>query len=334
VIDPYQPPPPWLRPLLDVSASIYGAAVALRKAAYGAGLLERKRAPRPVISVGNLAAGGIGKTPFVILLVERLKRRGVRTAVLSRGYGRTDEEELVVVSNGDGSRATAEQAGDEPVLIASRTEAIVIACRDRLRAAELAVNSFGAQVLLLDDGFQHLRLHRDLDLVLLDRADPLANGRLLPRGPLREPADALSRADLLVLVGEEGVRPLLPDRPIVEVAVSPARIAIGGDVHAPAVIRGRRVALISGIARPERFRETAERLGASVVYEDRRPDHAALELDPFFRNATAAGAELCLTTEKDAARLRQVPPHLAVLGIEHRVVRGDDLLDAALGRIL
>jgi tetraacyldisaccharide 4'-kinase len=318
-----------------VGASIYGAAVALRAAAYEAGILERKRAQRPVISVGNLAVGGTGKTPFVILLAERLSRRSARVAVLSRGYGRADEEELIVVSEGRGPLAAAEQAGDEPVLVARRTNAVVIACADRLRAASLAVGSFGADVLLLDDGFQHLRLHRDLDVVLLDRADPLANGRLLPRGPLREPAGSLSRADLLVLVGEEGVRPLLPDRPIVEVRAEPARVSFGAEDHPPEMLRGRRVALLSGIARPERFRTTVERLGAEVVHEERRPDHAALgALDPFFRAADRAGAELLLTTEKDAARLSLVPRELGVLAIEHRLVSGEDLLDEALARVL
>jgi tetraacyldisaccharide 4'-kinase len=335
-MNPFEKPSPWMRPFLDVGESIYGAAIALRRAAYGAGLFEKKRAPRPVISVGNLSVGGTGKTPFVILLANRLAQRNVRVAVLSRGYGRKNEEDLVVVSEGDGPRVSAEHAGDEPVLIAERTAAIVISCADRLRAAELAASAFHADVLLLDDGFQHWRLARDLDLVLLDREDPLANGRLLPRGPLREPADALSRADLLVLVGGEAKeRTLLPDRPIVEVGVVPARIELGEEEHPPEWIATKRVALLSGIARPERFRRTVEELGARVVHEDRRPDHAELtELDAFFRAATDAGAELCLTTEKDAARLLHRPENLAVLGIEHRILAGEELFDAALAKVI
>ncbi len=335
-MNPFEKPSPWMRPLLNLSESIYGAAIALRRAAYGAGMLERKRAPRPVISVGNLLVGGTGKTPFVILLATMLEQKGVRAGVLSRGYGRLDENDLVVVSEGDGPRVSAEHAGDEPVLIAERTNAVVVVCADRLRAAEIATQSFGAEVLILDDGFQHWRLHRDLDVVLLDRREPLANGRLLPRGPLREPADSLSRADLLVVVGDEGDRPALIDRPIVEASVVPARITLGASEHPPEWIANRRVALLSGIARPERFRRTVERLGAIVVHEDRRPDHAALgELDPFLTAAHAAGAELSLTTEKDAARLgHRRASKLCVLAIEHRITAGAEHLEAALAEVL
>ncbi len=335
-MNPFEKPSPWMRPILNVGETLYGAAVALRRAAYGAGILVGKRAPRPVISVGNLAVGGTGKTPFVILLADHLARLNVRVAVLSRGYGRRDETDLVVVSEGDGPRVTAEHAGDEPILIAERTQAIVIVCADRLRAAEIATHDYAAQVLLLDDGFQHWRLARDLDVVLLDRAAPLANGRLLPRGPLREPAHSLGRADLLVLVGEGAEAPrVLPDRPTVEVEVVPTALRIRGEDRAPQTIAGTRVALLSGIARPERFRRTVEQLGAVVVHEERRPDHAALDdLDAFRRAAAAAGAELSLITEKDAARLVRRPDDLAVLAVEHRIVRGDELLERALRQVL
>jgi tetraacyldisaccharide 4'-kinase len=335
-MNPFEKPPEWMRPILNVGESIYGAAIALRRTAYDTGLIEKKRAPRPVISVGNLAVGGTGKTPFVILLAQRLAEKKLRVAVLSRGYGRKNEDDLVVVSEGDGPRVSAEHAGDEPVLIAERTDAVVVVCADRLRAAEIATKSFHADILILDDGFQHRRLARDLDVVLLDRHDPLANRRLLPRGPLREPVDALARADLLVLVGEEPEeQTLLPDRPRVEVEVAASQIALAGHEHPPEWIAGKKVALISGIARPERFRRTVEQLGANVVHEERRPDHAELGgLEGFLEAAERAGAEISLTTEKDAVRFLHRPKHLAVLAIEHRVVKGEEHLSEALAKVI
>jgi tetraacyldisaccharide 4'-kinase len=328
-----------IAPALEV---LYGAGVRLRLAAYEAGIARRRRAPCPVISVGNLEVGAMGKTPFTIELANRLIRRGRRVAVLSRGYGRADEEDLAIVSIGEGPRTTAALGGDEPVLVAQRTRAIVVASADRAHAAELVVRDLGADVIVLDDGFQHLQLERDVDLVLLDRAAPFDGDRLLPVGRLREGPEALARADLLVLVGQDAAardgapKEVLPPKPIVEVAVEPDAVMHLGRRHAPSSLRGRRVALISGIGRPERFRRMVEGLGAEVVHHVARRDHAVIgdgEIDRFLE--AGLGADLLLTTEKDAARMGAArPPSLAVLAMSHRIERGEDHLERAIDRVL
>ncbi|MCK6552839.1 tetraacyldisaccharide 4'-kinase, partial [Myxococcota bacterium] len=174
--------------LLAPAAAIFGAIVRARRAAYRHGWLRATHVGRPVISVGNLTVGGNGKTPFTMLLAERLRARGHVVAILSRGYRSRAEVsgDVVVVSRGEGALASAEDAGDEPVLMATKTKALVVVARDRRRAAATAIE-LGADVLVLDDGLQHLRVARALDVVLLDAIAPLGAGHLLPRGRLREP---------------------------------------------------------------------------------------------------------------------------------------------------
>lgn len=314
--------------LLRAGASLYGAAIDLRRVAYRRGMLRRERVTRPVISVGNLAVGGVGKTPFVMLLVDRLNTRGLQVAVLTRGYGRRDERALVVVTEG----VTAEVAGDEPILIARKTGADVVVCADRVRGANMAI-ARGADVLLLDDGFQHLRLQRDLDVVLLDRAQPF--GALLPHGRLRERPAALERADLLVLVGEGEAPAGLPDLPTIAVSTRAISVERCGRREPPESLAGRSVALLSGIGRPARFARTVEQLGAKVSFHQALGDHQPIDdvtLEAFRRRAQA---ELMLTTEKDAARLgARRPADLAVLEIDFEVVDGDAQLERALDAVL
>jgi tetraacyldisaccharide 4'-kinase len=311
--------------MMSVLSLAFGAIVRVRGALYDRGWLAAERAARPVISVGNLAVGGTGKTPFVLLLVKKLAARGETPAILSRGYGaKRPPRHAAVVSRGRGPELDAHVAGDEPVLLAKKSSARVVIARRRIEAAKIAAGELGATVLVLDDGFQHRRLARDLDIVLLDAADPFAGGRLLPSGRLREPPSALDRAGLLVLVGDPDAR---FDRPAVRVI---ARAA-------PPVpeIKGRRVALLAAIARPERFESTARALGAEIVHTDFHRDHRVLDaraLEAFAIAAKAARAELLLTTEKDAAR--QPLPGLIPLAIEHHIVAGEELLDRALDRVL
>lgn len=340
-------PPGWMRPVLAAGASLFGMAVRARTLAYATGLVRRVRPERPVISVGNLAVGGSGKTPFVIFLATRLAERGLAVTVLSRGYGRRAGARTLVVSHGHGPEASAADAGDEPVLIADKTRASVVVCGSRARGAAVAIDELGADVLLLDDGFQHLRLARDLDIVLLDAAQPIGNGRLLPLGPLREPPRALARAGLLVL--NHGVRPAnepgpllgagLENRPRIDVGVVPSvlRPAGGGEGVPAATLLGKSVALLAAIARPRRFADTVEGLGGRVVHRELYRDHARLsaaDVEAFVRRARTAGAEVLLTTEKDAVRIpRSALEPLTVLAIEHRLLAGADVLEQVLERV-
>jgi tetraacyldisaccharide 4'-kinase len=341
-----------LAPPLRLAEAIFRAGAALRAALYDAGVLRAVRVPVPVISIGNLAVGGAGKTPAAIAVARRLAARGRAVAILSRGYGATRSDPRVV---SDGARLLldADQAGDEPVLLARRLPGARVLCGpSRAVLADEAVRA-GADALLLDDGFQHRALARTLDVVVLDAANAFGNGRLLPAGPNREPRAALRRAGLVWLSRSDQA-----DAATLEALRALARAATGREPvesrHAPVdvvdgslarslgvdALRGRRVLLLAGIARPSGFRRTLEAMGADVAAERVFPDHhrfAPGELDGALRAADDAGCELVVTTEKDAVRLP--PAHAAearlrAVRIEAEVVRGGEGLDAALDAAL
>src|SRR5688572_13632272 len=184
---------------------LYGAVTRARAGLYRAGFLKTESAGAPVVSVGNLTAGGTGKTPLVEWVARALAGEGLRPCVLTRGYGRADESRRVVASDGARVLAGVAECGDEPRLLAEKLlgAASVVCDRDRVSAARWAREELGAQVFVLDDGFQHLRIARDLDVVTLDATDPWGGGHLLPRGRLREPASALARADCVVITRSE-----------------------------------------------------------------------------------------------------------------------------------
>lgn len=318
---------------LAVAESFFAAGVQARTAARARGWLRPERVPGlRVISVGNVQVGGAGKTPVVRALAERLVRRGQPVAILSRGYGRTATGDVRVEGP---PWPEPERCGDEPLMLArSLPSATVWVGPDRLRLAGLAARC-GAAVALLDDGFQHWRLARDVDLVVVDEAVGLGNGHLLPRGPLREPAWALGRATLLwVRASETPVAVPWPERvPRVRARHRPRDlVAPGGEVHAPDALRGRRVVGFAGIGRPTAFRRTLEGLGAEVVAFGDFPDHHRFgegELRALERQASAAGAWL-VTTEKDAVRCPEgAPVHVLRLGVE--VLEGEEHLDRLLG---
>ncbi len=343
--------------LLPLSAAewAFRAAAGLRGSLYSGGVLRVARAGVPVISIGNLSVGGAGKTPAAMAVASRLVARGRRVAVLSRGYGavRTDAR---VVSDGKSVLLSAADGSDEGVLVARRLPGVAVLCGPRrTELARLARGSLGSDVLLLDDGFQHRALARDLDVVVLDAGNPFGNGHLLPRGPNREPRNALHRAGLVWLSRVEGAAPDGLER-LRELA----REATGHEPvesrHRPVdlldgrfltsfgleALRGRRVRLLSAIARPGAFRRTVEALGAVVTGEKRFRDHHRFreaELRDVLGPARSDGAEeeWVVTTEKDAVRLGADPaghPRLRVLRIEAEVVRGEEVLGRALDSAL
>ena len=184
---------------------LYGALTRARAGLYRSGFLKTEEAGVPVISVGNLTTGGTGKTPLVEWVALALAREGLRACVLTRGYGRADESRRVVASDGERVLAEVAECGDEPRLLAEKLlgAASVVCDRDRVGAARWARAELRAEVFVLDDGFQHLRIARDLDVVTLDATDPWGGGHFLPRGRLREPASALARADCVVITRAE-----------------------------------------------------------------------------------------------------------------------------------
>src|SRR5829696_8172493 len=184
---------------------LYGAVARARLRLYRSGFLKSESVGVPVLSVGNLTAGGTGKTPLVEWAARALAREGLRACVLTRGYGRADESRRVVASDGGRVLAEVAECGDEPRLLAERLlgAAAVVCDRDRVAAARWARAELGAEVFVLDDGFQHLRIARDLDVVTVDATAPWGGGHLLPRGRLREPASGLARADCVVITRAE-----------------------------------------------------------------------------------------------------------------------------------
>ncbi len=316
-----------LTALLSVLSRPYGAAVWLRSSLYDRALLPRHRLPCRVVSIGNVTVGGTGKTPFAIFLAGILKNRGFRPCVLSRGYGAAKTAHAGIVSDGERILARYPETGDEPLLIARSLSGIpVITGADRVLTGREALNRFGADVLVLDDAFQHRRLHRDVDIVLVDSGRPFGNGFLLPRGPLREPVGALRRADLIVRIGpaERGT----PAELIAALGDRPAEIFSGRreprDLRCGAagsslpleMLRERRIAAFAGIASPAAFRKTLELLQARVVRFLAFPDHHPYgdkDIARIRRESAEAGAEIIVTTEKDGVRLESFPGFLSEL---------------------
>jgi tetraacyldisaccharide 4'-kinase len=302
---------------LSLLSMLFGAGVAMRGAAYARGLLRREALPVPVISVGNLAVGGTGKTPAVIALARALGGRGRRVGVLARGYKGTVREGALLVSDGNRLLADAATAGDEPVLLARALPGVPVAVGPRrARAGRLLLERAGADLLLLDDGFQHRRLVRDADVVLVDGDAPFGNGHLLPRGPLRESPCALARADAVLVRAVAGEPPPLEAIHCYTAAhVGAAHTRVTGvldaDFHTAPDLAGVPVLGAAGIARPERFRATLAQTGARVLDFVPYPDHmayTAADAAALGDRARAAGAEAVAVTAKDAVKLGALWP--------------------------
>jgi tetraacyldisaccharide 4'-kinase len=333
----------------------FQVGVQIRNRLYNLGILPSHKVDAPVISVGNISVGGTGKTPIVLLLVERLKKlrpgKGLKIAIISRGYGGTAKG-TTVVSDGRRTLSDPFTVGDEPYMMAeAKSGATIIVDRDRLRGAKFACEMFKANLILLDDGFQHRRMKRDLDIVLLDGRNPLGNRLLLPAGFLREPVSSLSRAGLVVLsksVGddkelEERCAKLsaLIKRPVIATRVVPKywRGVSRAELHDANSIRGKRVAAFAGIAHPSSFFETVEQLGAEIAIRIPLPDHCSygkFYLDKIAREFVLSHAEWLVTTSKDAVKLPPILRLLPVfhLEIEHQIAAGVNILDELLKGIV
>ena len=313
-----------LRPLLRVLSFPYGGAVLLRNAAYDRHLIAQKKLPCPVIGIGNITVGGTGKTPTAIMLAALLKGRGYHPAVLSRGYGGKTKSPINVVSDGRHILMNWRDAGDEPVLIAQSLPGIpVLAGKDRFVTGMAAVERFGANVLILDDAFQHRRLFRDIDIVLLDASRPLGNGFLLPRGTLRERPGAIGRADMVLRTGSAEKTEFLPGDialPSFRGVHQPTGIISGktGQSEPSGALQGQKVFAFSGIGSPAAFRKSLAALGADVVsYRDFSDHHPYSDADrnELRRLAAQSGASRLITTEKDAIRLADFPDFLAEVSL-------------------
>jgi tetraacyldisaccharide 4'-kinase len=295
---------------------LYGALQETRARLYADGRLPSRRLPQPTISVGNITFGGTGKTPIVEFLARRFRFEGRSPAILSRGYGRKSRG-LVVVSEGDGPLVGPDRGGDEPVELARRLPGVLVVVAERRSEAARVAARLGANLLLLDDGFQHLRVRRDVDLLLLDARDPFGGGELPPIGRLREPLSALGRADAFVFTRVDRAEPPTAARRALQAArpeapVFNARIRAAGardEDGAPvpiATLRERRLLAVCGIAQPDGFAASLAELDLTpedtLVFRDHQR-YASRDLERIRRAAEETGSSWIVTTEKDAVKL-------------------------------
>ena len=301
----------------------YEWAARLRAMLYRRRWLPAHRLPRPVISIGNLTVGGTGKTPVVILVAEWLLARGKRVAVLSRGYRRRSSHQPLLVSDGHRLIAGPDQAGDEPYLIAQRCPSAIVAVGpDRYRLGQWVLEQYPVDCFVLDDGFQHLHLHRDLDVLLLDATDLPGLQAMLPVGRLREPLSAASRASVLLLTRADSgaqaglvwacVRQAcdrLPE-PIKVLFKADELVRITtGERRSAARFREMRALLFSGIGNAAAFHDLVKSLGIVVVDAVVLPDHARYDhsvLKGVRERAKRADADILVTTEKDAGKIKSL----------------------------
>ncbi len=311
--------------LLTLVSIVYGSICWLRLLLYRVGLFRTRRLGTLVISVGNLTAGGTGKTPLVIALAEYLRRKGLQVGVLSRGYKGQRSEDLQWVSDGQKLLASPAEVGEEPYLIASRLKGIpVVVAKDRYRSGQSLLERFKLDAIFLDDGFQHLRLHRDINLLLIDGTQPFgplqSAGKLLPRGFLRESPWGIQRASAVLVSrmeqcrqGQEVIRQIRsynPQVPVFQIFSRPTMLInlASGQERDAVSLKGQSVLAFSGVGNPTSFRFFLERLGAKVVAEMVFEDHHRYtfqDIKDLIRNAREAGADLLVTTEKDGVKVRE-----------------------------
>jgi tetraacyldisaccharide 4'-kinase len=285
----------------------------------------RRSLDRPVISVGNLSVGGTGKTPVVAALARLLLEMSERPAILTRGYARRrDLEGVVVVSDGKRVLEPVERSGDEPQMLARGLPGVpVLVCSDRYLAGRVAERRMLSTVLLLDDGFQHLPLGRNVDIVVMPAGD--LDDAVLPSGRLREPLDAASSADCLLVPGSDDdvarVSATFDRMPVFRASIRYERLRLF-DGSAP---QGKRVVAVAGIARPQRFFDALRTLGYDVVRELRFEDHhwfTSRDLDRIAAIARETGADFTVATQKDAVRLA-IQPGWAVLPMQALIEPAD-----------
>ena len=347
LLQPGQP----VRRGLQWVAGLYSLVTRLRIWCYRHGWFSITRLPCRVVSVGNLTVGGTGKTPVVILLAQWLLAHGQRVAILSRGYKRTSTAPHLLVSSGSEVLAGPSEAGDEPFLIAQRCpQAIVVVGADRVAIGRWVLEQYPIDCIVLDDGFQHLAIHRDVDLVLLDATDAAGLDALLPAGRLREPLTGFNRASAIIITRAEvrqevdAIRNQLRDAgpsslPTIEVVFKPMLFVsiIGGEQESVGWGLKRKAWLVSGIGNGPSFRRSAESTGVEIVGESRFNDHHLYthkEIEQIRLAVKDSGSEVVLTTEKDGGKLGLLltpsdPWWMLRVGAE--VVHGEEQLRALLG---
>ena len=329
--------------LLPPLSALYGAITRARLSLYRRGTFHTVALERPVISVGNITTGGTGKTPLVEWVARTLSTDGKKVCILTRGYGRNKPDRRVLVSDGETVFATQDEAGDEAFLLAMNLKGVaaVISDANRVSAGEGAIKHLNPDCFVLDDGFQHLRIARDLNIVTVDATNPWGGGNLLPYGRLREPLSSLRRADCIVLTRVnqvEKIQPLMAeiahlsgDRPVFRSHMQTVRLAPLND-SSPFETKATRSAAFCAVGNPHSFFDQLRREGSELSLERAFPDHHAYtqrDIDSLMQAAQQAGAERLLTTAKDAVKLQSLSFAMPcyVLEIEIFIEDGEKLGD-------
>jgi tetraacyldisaccharide 4'-kinase len=323
----------------------YLAVLNTRNALYKIGIVRSTRLPVKVISIGNITTGGTGKTPLVEFSVKYLSEIGKKVAILSRGYGgnNSSQENNEIVN--DECLALMENLQDVPVL----------AGKDRVKNGKKAISDFGVDCVILDDGFQHFKLKRNLDIVVIDALNPFGGGKLIPRGSLREPLKNLKRADLFIIShcdqsNEQTIKSIYTtlnrinkDAPVCESIHSPVHIdnIMDGSILGLEWLKGKRIYALSAIGNPESFVYTLKGLEADVIKHNVFHDHHVYtkeEVDDVISDAQSLGAEAIVVTQKDMVKIRKMnlnikDANILSLKIEIEVTKGIELYKAAIDRV-
>ena len=338
-----------MNPLWLPFCAAFRLGVALRHAGYERGWLKTRRLARPVVSVGNLTMGGTGKTPLVACIANLLLRRGWKPSILTRGYGRASEEPMIVLPPGTRRCPDAREIGDEPALLGHLLPQVpLVICADRFRGGQAAEERFAVDAHILDDGFQHLSLARDVDVVALDATQPLSDRLLLPAGRQREPLSALRRAHMVVITRTECADPKPLEALVLKIHPA-ARIfhcrtelvgwidVANGETVPTEQVRAQRAAAFCAIGNPQAFFADLRRWGFSLIAEDAFPDHHVYtgeEIERLVEDARRKGASALLTTRKDAVKfsLAGAPPLPILAGeIQAQISAAEDFERTLLG---
>lgn len=335
--------------VLQGISAVFKQVVLVRRFFYEVGIFRRYPLGCQVISVGNITAGGTGKTPVVEIFARELQKSGRKVAILSRGYRKRERpwyqrvfqekiEPPRVVSDGKRLLLDSEMGGDEPYMLANNLPGVVVLVdKNRVKSGRYAVKRFGCDTLILDDGFQYWKLQHRLEVVLVDKTNPFGNGHLLPRGVLREPVRHLKRADFIFITKSDGqsdelrkqIKMLNPGAEIIECCHQPRYLQnVYTSERIPLEwLQGKTVTSLSGIAVPQSFENSLRKMGAKVIYCERYADHHrynAQEIIDAVNKAADLNVDAVLTTEKDAVRF----PHLETMPVPVYYLRVDiDLID-------
>ncbi len=360
----------FVKGILFVASRFYLRAINTRIWLYDNRVIRYRAIGCLVVSIGNLTCGGTGKTPIVEIFARTLSQKGRRVAVLSRGYRSRDKRGFFeklrkrlfskkmevpprVVSDGKNLLHDSITAGDEPYMLASNLKDVaVLVDKDRVKSGLYAIDEFGTDVLILDDGFQYLRLKAHINIILVDSTSPFDNHHVLPRGLMREPIEHILRADYVFLTKSDGsprlrhlkefIRKHNHRAEIIECCHKPKyleEVFDRGRRHPLESLRGKKIASISAIANPASFEGFLEDLGGELVLKRHYADHHRYrqqEMIDFINDAKSAGAELIVTTEKDAVRMPRLDRRdidIQFLRVEIDILSGQENFDQCISRI-